>query len=311
MYTVSYYKSKLAKRPASTYTFDYVHGETIERMLIEKSKKDGVSKYERLNVPLYSIVANDELVPPALWESFKIRDGMRLHIIVEPKGANIVLAIIAVISAAYAYTQIPDLPDDNGSVPEGKSVYKASGQTNAAKPNGIVPQYFGRMPIYPDRITAGYRQYEGDDEWYYVLLCVGLGKYEIEQVKLAYTDASNYAGDMFFNFYEPGESVSDNPAARNIYTAPEVGRTSSGAIELKFDSLDLSSENWTYDFSGKTITSKFGGLPTNFPFAVDEEFKIPGDGNVYRVDAISGDSNETATVSRGYYVNFRNIGGLI
>lgn len=308
MYTVSLYKSKLAKRPDNLYTFDHVHDETIEQMLIKQSTKDGESHYERLNVPLYSIAANDEIVSPALWDSFVIRDGMRLHIVVEPK-VNFIPAIIALVAAAYAYTQIPDIPDDKGSIPEGKSIYKASGQTNAAKPNGIVPQYFGRMPIYPDKITAGYRQYEGDDEWYYVLLCVGLGKYEIEQVKLAYTDATNYAGDMLFNFYEPGESVVDNPAHRNIYTAPEVGRTSSGAIELKYDSKDLSSDKWSYDFEGKTITAKNDGIPAGFPFSVGEEFKIPGDSNVYRVEEISGDADETATVSRGFYLNFR--GGFI
>jgi sulfur carrier protein ThiS len=294
---VQIFKAKTAVSPDATYS---LFASTIEQLLIEN-----VPNYERRPVPLYSIAVNGILIPPAQWENHVLKNGDIVDIRVEPKfGAEVIFAVIALASAVYAYTQIPDLPDTQKSTPEGRTIYKASAQANAAKVFGIVPEIFGRMPRYPDKITPGYRQYEDNDEVYSVHLCIGIGEYDLEQVRIGFTDANAYAGDIFYGIIGPGEEALNNPATRHIYTAPEVGRTSSGAMEIKYDQTALDDTDWTYDFEGFTITSKFGGVPATFPFGVGDEFTIPGDRYTYRVESLGGTNNSVATVSRGTYPNW-------
>lgn len=303
MCTVNIYKSKTAIRPDASYQ---LYAATIEALLIEN-----VPSYERRPIALYSIEVNGMLVPSNLWDKWQLNDDDRLDIWIEPTTpVEIILAVIAVISAVYAYTQIPDLPDTQKTTPEGRTIYKAGSQSNAAKVFGIKPEIFGRMPRYPDKITPGYRQYEENHEFYYVHLCIGVGRFALERLRIGFTDATAYAGDIFYELVEPGQDTSLNPASRHIYTAPEVGRTSSGAMEIKYDQTSLDDDDWTYDFSGFTVTSKFAGAEATFPFSVGDEFRIPGDRYTYRVKSLGGTNNSVATVVRGTYISY-NFGGFL
>lgn len=299
MYTVDFYKSKMDAAPSSSTPMAQP---TIEAML-----KEAAPSYKRVHVPPFSIAIDGQNVSPIYWHERVIPAGARVSITVEPKF-SIVLGIISIVSAVYAYTQIPDIPDTGESTPDGSSVYKASAQLNQAKVFGIRPEIFGHMPRFPDLMAAGHKDYIDNEEWAYYPFYVGEGRFAIDDALLAFTSVKNYPGDVFLEFAGPGELL-DNPAAQNMYTAPEVGQTTSGSQEIKYDALNLSDESWTYSFEGKTITSKFDGQLATFPFLVGQEFRLPSDNFIYRVESLAGSTNETATLSRRFNIT-RDFGGL-
>lgn len=203
----------------------------------------------------------------------------------------IVFSTLAVGYSLYVASQIPSGYQD--STPDGNSIYSANVKVNRAKPNGIIREVAGDVPLYPDLICPVHRYYVGHQEFTLLNLCVGVGHFDlfVANLFIAETAFSSYAGDMQATISGPGADISGHPAHENWYLCKEVA-------DLKL-STEVSETtvggNWTIDTASNTITAYLDGNAAPFPHGVGERFTIDDGANsgTYRVDAIT---NDVATV---------------
>lgn len=252
-----------------------------------------VPAYYESDQPPFSAIINDNYIQPNLWPSCVLKQHDDVKLIVEAKGAEaIAYAIIAVIAigvAIYATNQIPD--NYNSTVPDGSSIYDVNTQGNKPRLMGIIPESAGRHLIFPDYLTMPRREYINNEQWLYLMLCVGKGEYEIlpEEISIADTPVRGYVGDIDYQVFGPGEDVTVHDAHRNVFTSSEVGSTSgSTGIELKGRTVTTGGNRsyYEYAFSNDELVvteveyeAEFGGpirYPTVPPFEVGEILTISG-----------------------------------
>lgn len=221
-----------------------------------------------------------------------------IDVTIEPQDpATWVYVAITLLSVGYSYYVSSKIPNGyQESTPDGNSIYSPNAKANTAKPNGIIREIAGSVPIYPDLISPIRRKYESNIEYLYLNLCVGVGEFsgDVSNLYIAETPGANYAGDISAQITPPGGDVSTHDAHENWFTTEEIS-------DLKLETAYSDAEGvWTIDASGDQMISYEGGLAVSFPFAVDELFTISNATNngTYRVDAITGTQSEVATVVR-------------
>lgn len=220
------YPNKLVKT-------EYEPNEGITGISIEQWLIENVAKYERLEVPLYSMELNEKRVPHTQWDETQLCEGDLLEIYLEPKEPmTIAMVVIAVVSAAAAIYYANQIPDNyNTTTPNGSSVYDANVQGNKVRLMGVVPEHFGLHINYPDILTKSRRVYENDESWKYLFLCVGKGEYENDpaEMYIGNTPIDRYVTDIEHQLFAPGADVSGHEAHRNFYGSPEVDE---GGLEV-------------------------------------------------------------------------------
>ena len=221
---------------------------------------------------------------------------------IEPKDPiDVVLIILAVVSAAYSYYQVKKLGNPyQETVEPGKSIYTPGGRANSAVPSGVIREVAGQIQIFPDLICPPRRQFENNEEFLYLMLSVCRGNISMagSNVYIAETPTSNYAGDITINIFEPGDDVSGAEASENWFESREISNlTLTTASSTKFGV-------WTLDAAGANFTSYLNGVASAFPYAVGERFILAGSSNpgLYEVTAISGSSSEIGTVDEMVYI---------
>ena len=252
-----------------------------------------VPAYYESEQPPFSAIINGTYIKPKLWDNCILEAHDDIKFVVEAKGfyAGISLGIIGVIAmgvANYITGQIPD--NYNSTTPDGSSIYDVNTQGNKPKLMGIIPECAGRHRIFPDYLTMPRREYIDNEQWLYLMLCVGKGEYEIlpEEITIANTPINRYLGDVDYQVFGPGEDVTPHEAYRNVFTSSEVGSTSGRTgIELKGATASTGGSNSRYiwSFEGNKLVVHFEefeqetGLikyKTTPPFAVGEILKIEG-----------------------------------
>ncbi|WP_105215680.1 host specificity factor TipJ family phage tail protein [Pseudoalteromonas sp. T1lg22] len=222
--------------------------------------KENVPAYYESDEPLFTVVVNNKFLLPAHWATYQFAAGDSVSIVVEPKEpATIAYAIIAIVAvgvAIYTANQIPD--NYNSTTPDGSSIYDVNTQGNKPRLMGIIPEGAGRHLIFPDYLTMPRREYINNEQWLYMMMCVGVGEYEIkpEEIFIANTPVSRYIGDVDYQVFGPGEDVTTHEAHRNVFTSSEVGSTSGRTgIELKGKILDTGgmTSRYVYSFVGDKI----------------------------------------------------------
>jgi len=108
-------------------------------------------------------------------------------------------------------------------------LYSTQARGNMARPGEPKSMHYGRLLIEPDFYPSRlpWSEFEGDEQYLNVLLCRGLGKYEIEQVRTEDTIVwdtvtglnSAFEGSTVEHF-EPGETITTFPI--NVVTSVEV-----------------------------------------------------------------------------------------
>ncbi|TVU83801.1 hypothetical protein FQP85_08475 [Pseudoalteromonas neustonica] len=232
-------------------------GQTVNSWL-----KANVPAYAELEQPLFSVNINSRHVLPSEWDTCTFKHNDNIKFVVESKDpATIAYAVIAVIAigvAIYATNQIPD--NYNSTVPDGSSIYDVNTQGNKPKLMGVIPENAGRHKVFPDYLTMPRKEYINNEQWLYLMLCVGKGSYEIlpEDILIANTPINRYVGDVDCQVFGPGEDVTVHEAYRNVYTSSEVGATSgSTGIELKGRVTSTGGNNgsYVYSFQGDKIVA--------------------------------------------------------
>jgi hypothetical protein len=229
-----------------------------------------------------------------------LNSGDKIDVTIEP-GWEAVPFIIAALAAAYAYYVASNIktPYQNTAVESGTSIYAANARANITSPSGVIREMAGEQHIYPDYICPPHRKFIDNDEWLFLNLAVTRGFADVatNNLFIAETPVSYYEGDISFQIKDPGEDVSGSIAHENWFQSKEI-------LSLRLISAaGLIGGSWTLDALDNDFTSYNLGVAAEFPFNVGEHFRITGGSNagVFRVNSISGGSNEVASVVQVEY----------
>lgn len=229
MPAIRVFADKLASEPAEVH--QAAAGITLAEWL-----RANVPAYRDLPTPPISATLNGALLPPGQWRSRVLREGDVLELVVEPGGLTPfewVMAVVAVLSAAYSIYAMNNLPDAPKDVGQASSIYDPNAQGNKPRLMRPIPELLGRHPVYPDYICQPRRAYVDDELWLYLNLSLGRGTYTCHDILIGNTSVANYADDIDYQITPPGGDVTTHEAHRNVYTSPEVGSTAStSGIEL-------------------------------------------------------------------------------
>jgi hypothetical protein len=219
-------------------------------LTIEQWLKKAVPAYKQLDDQLFSILLEGVEVGIDFWDITVLKNGNLLECFVEPKDpVTATLVVIAVVSAAaaiyYANQPIPDTY--NSTVPKGSSIYTVNAQGNQPRLMGVLPESFGTHKLYPDHLNQLRRLYLNNEEFLYLMLSVGVGRYSIDSdfISIGDTPVGSYGSDIDYELFEPAQDVTSHEANKNTYVSKEVGATSSGGLELLPSEFDAYYESGT------------------------------------------------------------------
>ncbi|WP_321504036.1 host specificity factor TipJ family phage tail protein [Breoghania sp.] len=110
---------------------------------------------------------------------------------------------------------------------EASPTYSTSASGNAARLYEPIPVQYGRMRMVPDYAADPYQEFEGNDQYLYMLLSRGMGRYEAEAVYIGetvvWTAADGFTGsidDIELTFHDPDEEVTAFPV--QVETSSDV-----------------------------------------------------------------------------------------
>lgn len=133
-------------------------------------------------------------------------------------GSTFVIAIIVLLVVAIAlFFFLPVAPGETSE--EGDSVYTLKGQKNQKKLGQPIEKHYGRMRIFPSYMAAPFTRFKNNDQYLYALFCLGLGKYEVHNIKIEDSPIASF-DDVEWEIYEPNQKVKLFPT--NVQTAAEV-----------------------------------------------------------------------------------------
>ncbi len=208
-------------------------GLTIHQWLVKS-----VPAYDQSIDPLFSVLVDGIEIEKEFWPIFVLKSGNLLECFVEPRDpVTVTLVVIAVVSAGvaiyYANQAIPDTY--NSTVPKGSPIYSVNAQGNQPRMMGVIPEVFGRHKIYPDYIVPLNRAYSNHEQYLYMMLAAGVGRYQIDptEIYIGETQVGNYGGDIDYDIFNPSQNITSHPAHKIIYTSREVaGSNGQNGLEL-------------------------------------------------------------------------------
>ena len=141
----------------------------------------------------------------------------------------IVLIVIAVASVVAAILLRPNVPRPTipGQTPAANPVYSLGGQANKINLGNPVEVIYGNNYAFPSIAAPAYSQFIGNDEYTYILLCLGQGYFQIEQLYIGLTEIESFA-DITYQVYDPYKFKNDL-FPNNVETSSDIAGTN---IEL-------------------------------------------------------------------------------
>jgi hypothetical protein len=162
-----------------------------------------------------------------------IEDDDFVNMVCVPQGPFIIIAlIIVVVAIAVTIAFSAMAPKTPGELPASDPVFSTRGQYNQIRLGEPIEVCYGRNRIYPSLAARPYFQYIDNDQFQYVLFCLGQGYYNIEQIQIGDTNISTYQ-EVTYEIIQPGGSVTIFPT--NVVTSVEVGgQTLFGTNEAEY-----------------------------------------------------------------------------
>ena len=137
-------------------------------------------------------------------------------------GSAIIMTAGSALVSALVPLPTPNMPSfagSGGSLAQPSPTYSLQGQGNYARLAQPIPVVYGRHLVYPDLAATPYGEYQGNEQFLHQLHCIGLGEYDIEQIRIEDTPMSSFQ-EVTYQIVPPGSPVTlFNP---DVVTAPEV-----------------------------------------------------------------------------------------
>lgn len=106
-----------------------------------------------------------------------------------------------------------------GQMPSPSPTYSLAAQGNTARIEQAIPVQYGRLLAWPDFAAQPYTEYAGNEQYLYQLLCLGVGEFDIEQIRIEDTPVSAFS-EVSYEVIQPGGQVTLFPT--NVITSVEV-----------------------------------------------------------------------------------------
>ena len=137
-------------------------------------------------------------------------------------GSAIIMTAGSALVSALVPLPTPNMPSfagSGGSLAQPSPTYSLQGQGNYARLAQPIPVVYGRHLVYPDLAATPYGEYQGNEQFLHQLHCIGLGEYDIEQIRIEDTPIASFE-EVTYQIVPPGSAVTlFNP---DVVTAPEV-----------------------------------------------------------------------------------------
>jgi hypothetical protein len=163
---------------------------------------------------------NGKWISRELWGKIKTKAGDLVQFITSPGYEAVYFAIaLAVVALVVAIALMPAIPGqgDGGKTPP---AYTLQGQNNRYRPGEPIEICYGRNRIYPSYAAVPYNRYINHEQYQYSVFCLGVGYFDIEEVRIEDTPIANFP-DVDFEILEPGDAIS--LLSDNVVTVAEVG----------------------------------------------------------------------------------------
>ena len=137
-------------------------------------------------------------------------------------GGYIATAAIGLVGSALVNALIPEktaLSSSGYSSAASSPTYSLSAQGNASRIGEVIPVQYGRHKCYPDFAASPYLEYAGNEQYLYELFCIGLGEYDISDIRIEDTPITNFE-EVEVQVINPGQPLTLFPA--NVETSNEV-----------------------------------------------------------------------------------------
>jgi hypothetical protein len=165
----------------------------------------------------------------------------------------------------------------------GSPTYAIGFSQNRKRIGEPIPVLYGRHRLLPDLISQSYVIYENDDQYLYIILCLGIGKFSVDLATLKFGEAlfSELTG-IQYQFVEPGDSLTlchdhvSTSAAVNgqIIGGPSAGLTIAKGPMLSFinsgNRINCDSPIFSACGPGDTLTpGNVAASPNNHVFTIN------------------------------------------
>ena len=164
-------------------------------------------------------------------------------------AAGVVLAGSLLVNALLAPSN--KAKDASGELDTtGSPTYNLQSQGNQARLNQVIPRLYGRHILVPDYAAKPYTYYENNDAYLCQLFCLGVGKYQLEEIRI---DKSTLwkDGQLTDSYtqvevvkYEPNEYVGN--LIEEVETSAEVSGQEVKRIQSTPEVANLSGRRITY-----------------------------------------------------------------
>jgi len=131
-------------------------------------------------------------------------------------GSAIIMTAGSALVSAMVPLPTPNMPSfatGGGSMAQPSPTYSLQGQGNYARLAQPIPVIYGRHLVYPDLASTPYGEYRNNEQYLHQLHCIGLGEYDIEQIRIEDTPISAF---------EEVEIQVIPPGSRNALFNPDV-----------------------------------------------------------------------------------------
>jgi len=178
------------------------------------------------------------------WVTTQLKDGDMVVFMPAVGGTAVIYAVIAIVIAVAVVVFMDFAIPANEGLPSSDPVYSLSGQQNQNKKGEPIEKHYGHVRHWPSLASRPYNQFHGDDEYLYLLLCVGIGKYYVDEILNDDTPIGEL-NDVEYEVLPPGKKVTLFPTF--VETSTEVG------------GIDLTAPNEPdYDWSGWFVLTSVG-----------------------------------------------------
>jgi hypothetical protein len=189
-------------------------------------------------------------------------------------------AIASLILTTIVNDLVPINPGNINPGTTDSQNYSANLSGNQARLEQPIPVLYGRNKTFPDFAAQPYSKYENDDQYFYALLCLGQGSYDIESMLIDDTNLLNFT-EVVKKVLPPGTApstvspvvvsapeVTNNPLTEGRYIGPFVACRPQETV--KSIGIDIG-------FSRGLATYDSGGVPGNKTVGWDVEYRSVDD----------------------------------
>ncbi|PHR83094.1 host specificity factor TipJ family phage tail protein [Henriciella sp.] len=189
------------------------------------------------------------IIPVDEWEGIEIGEGDTYHLGLTPSGFEIPLWAVVVASVAISvgvtFLLAPKVPGQ-ASQQSANSLYSVGVKANEAKLGAPPPVNYGTVVRTPEYASQSYRVFAGNDEIRHFILCLGAGKYQLDDIFIGDTPTGDLpSGLIEYQVFLPedhdselGNIEADFGTHENVVTSGDVDQLELEPVQRYSDAVN-------------------------------------------------------------------------